>query len=131
MPVVQKDPSELMNLGFLSIISPRDLELCSKLNLSLSKQSQKTFELNKKGPKALEDYFKCSKADTIIAGGPTVKRWTFYKSDDNDDVVKVHKAKGPESLSVDAITDWLREKLGFDGVVLAKEGNFILCRANE
>ena len=37
MPVVQKDPSELMNLGFLSIISPRDLELCSKLNLSLSK----------------------------------------------------------------------------------------------
>ena len=125
MPIEKKNENDVLNMNFLSIISPEDLAFCAKVNQKLTKKS--SYKLPERGNDALEAYFKCSQADTIIAGGPKEKRWTFYKPSETEGVKKVYKAKGPASLEEGAILDWLKSKLGFDGIVLAKEGDFVLA----
>lgn len=126
MPITQKDSLGLVQAQFISVINPNDITMCSKLNVEIAKEGS-SFELSKEGPAALSDFFKCSKADTIIVGGPKVKRWTFYKAKDTKKIVKIYKTAGPKTLTPSAISRWLRKTLGYDAVVLAKEGPFILA----
>ena len=126
MPIKQKDPLDLINAEFISVVNPNDIDMCSKLNVEITK-SKSSFKLSTKGPAALADFFKCSKADTIIVGGPKVKKWSFYKTKGKGKIATIYKASGPKKLTPSAISSWLRKTLGYDAVVLSKEGQFMLA----
>ena len=126
MPVAKKDERSVLNSEFISIVDPSDIELCKNVNLKIN-EDESSLELPKKGTKALRWMFNCSKADTLIVGGPKSKRWTFYKLKENGSLAKIYKASAPKKLELSSLKNWLRKKLGYDGIVLARQGNFILA----
>ena len=65
MPIKQKDPLDLINAEFISVVNPNDIDMCSKLNVEIIK-SKSSFKLSTR-PSCFSDFFKCSKADTLLS----------------------------------------------------------------
>ena len=65
-------------MEFISLINPSDIKVCGKLNFKIGKDKS-DIEIPSKGIKSLLRYFECSKADTIVVGGPKIKKWSFFK----------------------------------------------------
>ena len=56
-----------------------------------------------------------------------MKKWSFYKTKGKAKIATIYKASGPKKLTPSAISSWLRKNLGYDAVVLSKEGQFMLA----
>ena len=121
-----KNKAQIINSDFISFINPKDIEMCDRVNYNLARK-ESSFKLPRSGNQALLWHLKCSMADTIIVGGPKTKRWTFYKLDKDGKLVKIYKASAPKKLELSALKSWFKSKLGYDGIVLAKKGNFLLA----
>ena len=104
-----------------------------------ARESETVFRLNRRG-EDIQDYvnegnkpedlftsaFRFTNADTIIWASPESEHWIFYRPDAQLVAKKEFMIKGPEQKDAGAVKKWLVEKLGYNGVLLAREDNLML-----
>ena len=70
--------------------------------------------------------FRFTSADTIIYAPAGAEHWSFYRPDPKLGAKKEFMVKGPEQANADAIKQWIIAKIGYNGVLLAQDNNYVL-----
>ena len=112
--------------SFLDLIEGRETELCSLLN----QRSDTLQDYHPPGDKLEQMFaaaFRFTPTDTIIYAPPDSEHWSIYRREAGLGVKKEFMVKGPDETTADAIKKWIIAKLGYSGVLMAQDGNYLLA----
>ena len=118
------DSESFSNDSFFDLIEGREAEYCDLLNQRTdatdATPSQKSLEV------MFAAAFRYSQADTILYAPLESEHWSFYRPDPQLGAKKEFMVKGPEQRDADAIKKWIIAKIGYGGVLLAQDKNYLL-----
>ena len=110
---------------YFDLIEGREMEMASRLNRR-GGGSQDYQPTGGKPEELFAAAFRFTHADTIIYAAPQSEHWIFYRPDPQLGAKKEFMIKGPEQKDAPAVKKWLIEKLGYNGVLLARQDNLLL-----
>ena len=118
------DPQEFAAGSYFDLVTGQETEFRFLLNQGADEVS--TYHPPSSEEQLFAQMFRFTGADTIISAPLNNQRWGVYRPGVQGVARKEFIAKGPDKVTPEAVKNWLMEKIGYSGVVLAHKDGYLL-----